>query len=170
VQKHDAWQGADVIKYQLTRGEIIRRLWSMSMRKRRIILSMVWLVLVGVIFLIVFGQPAGYVGIPIIALGVLAPLNMWTALAKSIGTDSVFIDPVILEYDEARLRLTRPTSNSEWNWSRLRSVAEDDEYFFLYTSKGGTGLATMVPKVAFSSAEEMKRFWQFANEGITKAQ
>jgi hypothetical protein len=85
-----------VIQYQLTRAEVIRRQWARYMRKRRVVIAIVCWIVFGASMLILLPQPVGYVGIPLLVLGLMAPFNIWRALSRSINADSLWTEKMTL--------------------------------------------------------------------------
>jgi hypothetical protein len=129
----------------------------MMFRPRRLLFSAV-ILLVGISFLFVWPDDL-FVGLLFLLFLVFMPIAQYRAIAKAIDNDRTWTDPKTLDFSSAQLVLVGPNWKSELPWTRFRGFSEDAIYFYLHLSD--SGLASMIPKSAFSS-QQQQLFRQYA--------
>jgi hypothetical protein len=149
-----------MIEFQLSKDEIVRRMWRRLMLRPRIYLSLLFLFALGITVIVVAGSNWGWLPL---GLSLMGPFNVWSLFNRSIEADPAWTDRVTLEFSEAGLSVSRATGKAEHNWNRFKYFSEDKDFFFLDTSKDYIGM--LAPKRAFSLGEA-ERFRTCASRGI----
>ena len=124
------------------------------MLRPRILISLCVMFVLAVAFFFQ-GGGAEIAGGILLGLVIMVPINIYRALAKAIDNDSQWTDQRKLEFSLSGLVITGSNWKNEQPWKRFKRFSEDADYFYLSLSTAN-GLASVIPKTAFTSEQQQK--------------
>ena len=140
---------ANVSRNVLTREEIVGAMWRLLLRPKTV-LSMVWIVLLG-IGLLVFapGSPV-WAWIFIVFPPIFLLLLRRTA-ARIVDQHPEYLEEQTLSFDESGITSFNSVTRLSYPWSRLVGVREDTTFYSLRFDTVGS--AIFIPKRALSDEQ-----------------
>jgi YcxB-like protein len=121
------------------------------MLKPRMLIAVAVLIGASIFFLTVRGGME-YVGYSILVFLTIVPISLYLGLKRVVDGKSQLTDLKTLEFGPSHLVVTGPDWKSETPWTQFKGFSEDDTYFYLHLNR--TGIATVIPKSAFSSEQQ----------------
>lgn len=106
-----------------------------------------------------------YAGIVLLTFLVMMPISLYRVLIRTVDGNSQFTDPRTLEFSPSHLVITGPDWKAEMPWTQFNGFSEDDSWFYLHIA--GNGLASVIPKSAFSS-EQQQAFREYGQSVLKK--
>jgi hypothetical protein len=140
------------VSYQVPRDVLIRIWWRRVVLKPRMLIAAA--VLIGA-SIVLFVERGGmeYVGYCALVFLAIVPVSLYLALRRVVDGKSQLTDHKTLEFGPTHLVITGPDWKNEIPWSYFKGFSEDDTYFYLHLNR--TGIATIIPKSAFSSEQQL---------------
>ena len=89
------------------------------------------------------------------------PIGIFRSANSNYLSTKVLHEPVTYEFSYDKFTIAGETFNSTFQWRSLYKVTELKSWFLLYTSKQ---MAMLIPKKAFSAAEDIEEFRAMAHQ------
>ena len=149
---------SSTVTYQVPRDALIRVWW------RRVMLQpqrLIVIALLAVLIIACFSLRNGleYAGIVLLTFLIMMPISLYRVLVRTVDGNPQFTDIRTLEFSPSRLVITGPDWKAEMPWTQFKGFSEDETWFYLDIA--GNGLASVIPKSAFTS-EQQEKFREYA--------
>jgi hypothetical protein len=143
--------GTQKISYQVPRHVLIGIWWRRMMLRPNRLIAIALLVIFSIVGFAV-GGGMEYAGWVFVGLLIMMPISVYRVLVRAVENNKQLTDPKTVEFGATRIVVTGPDWKNEMAWTRFRGFSEDPGYFYLHLSDNG--LASVVPKSAFSPEQE----------------
>jgi hypothetical protein len=146
------------ITYQLSRDELVRKLWRWSMLRPSMLATMAALIAAAVASFTFGGAPP--IGALILTgMTIGPPFGIRTAAARAVDANPMLTDKKTVEFSSSRIVATGADWKFETPWNIFKRWSEDAEYFYLQRTRNTP--PSLFPKHAFT-AEQIVRFREIA--------
>ena len=117
-----------------------------------------------IVYWVLSGQNVWSIVMMVVAgFALLLGLYVYFAAPKRAFREQKYQEPYTLVFSEEGIHFTTPTIDSRLAWATYRGIWSSDAYYFLIQNRH---VYTLLPKSAFSSEEQRKRFEALATKHI----